>query len=67
MNRAYIHFATQTDHMRQNAWANVFLKLRLAQALQDGHQFFLSANHVLLTQGPIPLKHLEPINKDDIA
>lgn len=67
MNRDYIHFATQTDHMRKNSWANVFLKLKLARALQEGYQFFLSANNVLLAQGPIPLELLEPINKEDLA
>lgn len=66
MNRAYIHFATQTNHMRQNTWANLNLKLDLAQALQEGHKFFLSANSVLLTEGPIPLKYLKPINKADL-
>ena len=67
MNRAYIHFATQINHMRQNTWANLILKMDLAQALQEGHKFFLSANSVLLAEGPIPLKYLRPINKADLA
>ena len=67
MNREYIHFATQSNHMRQNTWAKVFLRLDLAHALQEGHKFSLSANNVLLAQGPIPVKLLKPIGVEELS
>mmetsp|Transcript_35605 Transcript_35605/g.79125 ORF Transcript_35605/g.79125 Transcript_35605/m.79125 type:complete len:247 (+) Transcript_35605:133-873(+) len=62
MNRTHIHFATKQHHMRKNTWANVFLQLDLAAALAAGHGFVLSANDVLLCEGPLPVQFVSLID-----
>lgn len=52
--------------MRANAWANVLLKLDLQKALEEGHKLYQSSNGVLLAEGPIPVKLLMPVTKDDL-
>lgn len=52
--------------MRTNAWANVLLKLNLEKALKEGYKFFRSSNGVVLTEGPIPVKLLIPVTKDEL-
>ena len=66
MARTHIHFATEARHMRANAWANVLLKLDLQKALEEGHKLYQSSNGVLLAEGPIPVKLLMPVTKDDL-
>lgn len=52
--------------MRINAWANVLLRLDLERALEEGYKFFRSSNGVVLAEGPIPVKFLVPVTKDDV-
>lgn len=52
--------------MRANAWANVLLKLDLEKALKEGYKFFRSSNGVILTEGPISVKLLMPVTKDEV-
>ncbi|KAL3137109.1 hypothetical protein ABBQ32_006687 [Trebouxia sp. C0010 RCD-2024] len=66
MARTHIHFASEACHMRANAWANVLLKLDLEKALKEGYKFFRSSNGVVLTEGPIPVKLLMPVTKDEV-
>ncbi len=66
MARTHIHFASEAHHMRANAWANVLLKLNLERALKEGYKFFRSSNGVVLTEGPIPVKLLVPVTKDEL-
>ena len=66
MARTHIHFASEAHHMRTNAWANVLLKLDLERALKQGYKFFRSSNGVVLAEGPIPVKFLVPVTKDDV-
>lgn len=66
MARTHIHFASESHHMRTNAWANVLLKLNLEKALKEGYKFFRSSNGVVLTEGPIPVKLLIPVTKDEL-
>lgn len=66
MARTHIHFASEARHMRTNAWANVLLKLDLERALTEGYKFFRSSNGVVLAEGPIPVKYLVPVTKDDV-
>ena len=66
MARTHIHFATEARHMRVNAWATVLLKLDLSKALQEGYKFHQSSNGVILAEGPIPVKLLTPVTKDDL-
>eukprot|EP00775_Hariotina_reticulata_P004669 gene4669-4922_t len=66
MQRTHIHFATQPDLLRNNRWAAVKLKLKLAEALAAGRQFFLSTNNVLLTEGPLPVEFVEEMEGSGI-
>ena len=66
MARTHIHFASEARQMRANTWANVLLKLDLEKALQEGYKFFRSSNGVVLTEGPIPVKLLMPVTKDEV-
>lgn len=66
MARTHIHFASEAHHMRANAWANVLLKLDLQRALEEGYLFFRSSNGVVLAEGPIPVRFLTPVIKDDL-
>jgi 2'-phosphotransferase len=61
MSRTHLHFATKASHMRKNAWATVYLRLKLKEAINDGHKFFLSSNGVLLTPGPLPIQYVQHI------
>jgi len=62
MSRTHIHFATQPNHMRANKWAQVYLKLKLQEAMDAGHQFFLSSNQVLLYEGTLPVRFVESVD-----
>jgi 2'-phosphotransferase len=61
MSRTHIHFATSPAHMRGNSWATVILRLDLAAALAAGQRFFLSANRVLLCEGPLPVALVQQV------
>lgn len=52
--------------MRTNAWANVLLRLDLERALHEGYKFFRSSNGLVLAEGPIPVKFLVPVTKDEV-
>ena len=67
MARTHIHFASELHHMRTNTWAVVFLKLNLAKALQQGFTFWRSTNGVVLTEGPIPVKLLTPVSREELV
>ena len=66
MVRTHIHFASEVHHMRGNAWANIFLKLDLDKALKEGLKVFQSSNGVVLVDGPVPVRLLTPVAKDDL-
>ena len=66
MARTHIHFASEARHMRTNTWAVVLLKLDLAKALGQGFSFWQSTNGVVLAEGPIPVKLLSPVLKEDL-
>ena len=53
--------------MRTNTWAVVFLKLNLAKALEQGFTFWRSSNGLVLTEGPIPVKLLTPVDKEELV
>lgn len=67
MNRTHIHFATELHLLRSNSWANVFLLLKLQEALAAGHCFFLSANGVLLCEGPLPVGFVEVVPEAELT
>ncbi|KAF5838297.1 KptA family-domain-containing protein [Dunaliella salina] len=62
MSRTHIHFATQPNHMRANKWAQVYLKLKLQEAMDSGYKFFLSSNQVLLCEGTLPVRFIESVD-----
>jgi RNA:NAD 2'-phosphotransferase (TPT1/KptA family) len=66
MSRCHIHFATRPQHLRNNQWANVFLLLKLQDALNAGHTFVLSTNGVLLCEGPLPMQYVQRVSYDDL-
>eukprot|EP00798_Chlamydomonas_sp_ICE-L_P001298 gene1298-32649_t len=66
MKRTHIHFATQAHLARKNSWANVILQLDLEAALADGYEFWLSANDVLLCEGPLPVKYVKQIERSEL-
>jgi hypothetical protein len=66
MSRTHIHFATGAVHMRANSWATIILKLDLGAALAAGHAFFLSANQVLLCEGPLPVSFVSLVQLGDL-
>ena len=66
MLRSNIHFATLPVHLRKNHWANVFLLLKLQDALNDGYTFMLSSNNVLLCEGPLPVRYLQHVRFVDL-
>ncbi|KAG2442364.1 hypothetical protein HXX76_002450 [Chlamydomonas incerta] len=61
MKRTHVHFATAPHHLRQNKWAEVYLRLDLQAALDAGLQFGLSSNGVLLCEGPVPVALVEQV------
>ncbi|WIA12668.1 hypothetical protein OEZ85_006312 [Tetradesmus obliquus] len=63
MSRSHIHFATQPQLLRANSWASVMLRLKLQEALDAGHAFFLSSNGVLLCEGPLPVCFVEQLQQ----
>lgn len=66
MSRSHIHFATQPRHLRMEDWASVLLRLDLRGAIDEGIEFWLSANKVLLSEGPIPLKYLSEVEVKEL-
>jgi 2'-phosphotransferase len=66
MSRTNIHFATRPVQLRKNHWANVFLLLKLHDALNDGYTFMLSSNNVLLCKGPLPLQYVQHVRFEDL-
>lgn len=47
-------------------WASVLLRLDLRGAIDEGIEFWLSANKVLLSEGPIPLKYLSEVEVKEL-
>jgi 2'-phosphotransferase len=66
MSRCHIHFATRPQHLRNNQWANVFLLLKLQEALNAGHILLLSTNGVLLCEGPLPVQYIQRVSYNDL-
>eukprot|EP00955_Chlamydomonas_euryale_P042932 352454-Chlamydomonas_euryale.AAC.12 len=66
MKRTHIHFAAQPSHLRLNKWASVLLRLDLSAALSAGHEFGLSTNGVLLTEGPLPVIFMSLVREDEL-
>eukprot|EP00882_Tetradesmus_deserticola_P008106 GHRQ01008540.1.p2 GENE.GHRQ01008540.1~~GHRQ01008540.1.p2 ORF type:complete len:159 (+),score=92.93 GHRQ01008540.1:246-722(+) len=66
MSRSHIHFATQPQLLRVNSWASVLLRLKLQEALDAGHKFYMSCNGVLLCEGPLPVQFVEQLQQQDI-
>eukprot|EP00877_Chromochloris_zofingiensis_P013551 jgi/Chrzof1/844/Cz01g31040.t1 len=66
MARTHIHFATEPHHLRRNKWANVLLRLHLKDALAAGHKFYLSTNHVLLCEGPLPVQYVTAVDMQQL-
>ena len=67
MSRTNIHFATRPVQLRKNHWANVYLLLKLRDALNDGYTFMLSSNNVLLCEGPLPLQYVQHVRFEDLS
>ena len=66
MSRTNIHFATHPVQLRKNHWANVYLLLKLQDALNDGYTFMLSSNNVLLCEGPLPVQYVQRVLFEDL-
>jgi hypothetical protein len=66
MSRTHIHFATSAAHMRGNSWATVILRLDLEGALAAGQRFCLSANQVLLCEGPLPVALVKQVQLGEL-
>jgi len=66
MARTHIHFASEPRHMRTNNWAVLMLKLDLAKALEEGFKVWRSSNGVVLAEGPIPLRLLSSVTKEQL-
>jgi 2'-phosphotransferase len=66
ISRCHIHFATRPQHLRKNQWANVFLLLKLDDALNAGYTFMLSTNDVLLCEGPLPVQYVQYVSYEDL-
>ena len=66
MSRTHIHFASKPYHMRTNTWATVMLKLDLERALNEGIKVWRSSNGVVLAEGPIPVKLLSLVTKEQL-
>lgn len=66
MSRTHIHFASKPCHMRTNTWATVMLKLDLERALNEGIKVWRSSNGVVLAEGPIPVKLLSLVTKEQL-
>lgn len=52
--------------MRTNTWATVMLKLDLERALNEGIKVWRSSNGVVLAEGPIPVKLLSLVTKEQL-
>jgi hypothetical protein len=61
MNRMHIHFATRAALGRKNKWADCFLRLKVAEALEDRIPLFMSTNGVVLCEGPLPVRLVEEV------
>ncbi|PNW85575.1 hypothetical protein CHLRE_03g193250v5 [Chlamydomonas reinhardtii] len=66
MKRTHVHFATAPHHLRNNKWAEVYLRLDLQAALDAGLQFGLSSNGVLLCEGPVPVALVKRVELDEL-
>lgn len=66
MSRTHIHFATSRALMRANSWVQVLLLLDLQGALASGHAFWLSANGVLLCEGPLPVQFVREVSAAEL-
>lgn len=42
------------------------LQLDVAAAMQAGHELLLAANGVLLTAGPLPVRHVRRVQRQDL-
>jgi 2'-phosphotransferase len=66
MNRTHVHFASEPRHLRQDERAQVLLKVDLGGAIEHGVEFCKASNGVVLTEGPVPARFLQPVNWGDL-
>jgi 2'-phosphotransferase len=68
MNRIHIHLTTEKKYARSNC--NLFIFIDIKQAIEDGIEFYMSSNNVILTKGIngiLPPKYFKKvIDKDGL-